>query len=102
MAGGVVSAQIESINVSYDKDARGNATVKEIDRTCRGNKVDLAGVGYPSGHPEGVRGIIDLKEQYYGANQAYSTSQGVLNLKFNESAPPPQSRFPRHKLMSIS
>ena len=28
MAGGVVSTHIEPINISYDKDARGNATVR--------------------------------------------------------------------------
>ena len=89
MAGRVVSDQIESIKVSYDEDARGNATVQDSDRTHRGNKLELAGVGYPAVQPEGVRGRIDLKEQYYGANQSYSTSQGVLNLNFNESAPLP-------------
>ena len=36
-----------------------------------------------------MRGSVYLKDQYYGANQAYSTIQGVLNLNFNESAPPP-------------
>ena len=63
MTGGVLFAQIESINVSYDKDARGNATVREREMTRRGNKLELAGVGYPTGQPEGVRGRIDLKEQ---------------------------------------
>ena len=37
-----------------------------------------------------MRSIIDPKEQYYGATQAYSTSQGVLKLNFNESAPTPK------------
>ena len=37
-----------------------------------------------------MRVSVDLKENYCGANQAYCTSQGVLNLNFNESAPPPK------------
>ena len=37
-----------------------------------------------------MRVSVDLKENYCGANQAYCTSQGVLNLNPNESAPSPK------------
>ena len=63
MAGGVISAQIESINVSYDEDARGNATLQECDRARRGDKLEFAGVGYCTRQPAGARGGVDLKEQ---------------------------------------
>ena len=73
---GVIYSQVQSISVEYDEDKGGEDFVRS-----EGKKFKLTGAGYRT---KKIECSACSAEQV-----GHSTKQGVINLNFGDSAPPP-------------